>query len=96
MEEKDELEVDVEKGNADSNFSSASKTIIDPFKAHMKVERKKERPRGRNSRVKQEKSRKGRQSNSQTVKMDIQRRHEEKNMAFTVLLLLLYTCYRTK
>lgn len=56
MEEKDELEVDVEKGNADSNFSSSSQTIIDRFKAHMKVERTKQRHRGRNSRVEQEKA----------------------------------------
>lgn len=38
VKEKDELEVAVETGNADSNFSSARRTIIDYVKARMKVE----------------------------------------------------------
>lgn len=55
--EGEKFVVDVEKRNADSHFSSASQTIIDYFKAHMKVEGKKQRPRGGNS-SQTEKSRK--------------------------------------
>lgn len=67
VEEKDELEVDVEKANADSNFSFASQTIMDNFKAHMKVRRKKDQEE------KAPESNRKKQERSTTVKTDIQR-----------------------